>query len=72
MPKNMWQSSIGYDVGDLVKDIRNRIFIVVSMRYTSEDVVYAVYVSQISGRPSSIDKDDNGLIAMFPTDLRKA
>ena len=72
MPKNMWQSSIGYDVGDLVKDIHNRIFVVVSMRYTSEYVVYAVHVSQISGRPSSISKDNNGLIAMFPTDLRKA
>lgn len=72
MPKNMWQSSIGYDVGDLVKDIHNRIFIVVSMRYTTEYVVYAVHVSQISGKPSSIRKDNNGLIAMFPTDLRKA
>ena len=70
MPKNMWQSSIGYDVGDLVKDIHNRIFVVVSMRYTSENVVYAVCVTQIAGRPSNI-QSDNGLITMFPTDLRR-
>jgi hypothetical protein len=63
---------MNYDVGDLVKDNHNRIYIVISLNHNRDNIVYNVSLSQVAGKPiPAFQYDTKGHIRMFPTDVSR-
>lgn len=63
---------MNYDVGDLVKDNHDRIYIVISLNHNRDNIVYNVSLSQVAGKPvNPYVYGADGQIRMFPTDVSR-
>lgn len=65
------EDKIDYVVGDMVKDVFNRVYIVIALN-SNNNQVYNVSLSQVAGKPvPAFLYDNKGYVRVFPTDVSK-
>ncbi len=58
-----------YNVGDLVKDNFDRIYVVKATKFNKDRVLYGLELLQVSGKPFKPSQLVDGICHCFPTDV---